>query len=159
MQSKAKTVNEYIAELPEDRKKVIIAMRKALRQNLPKGFEETMGYGMMGYAVPHSLYPKGYHVTPHLPLPFIGIASQKNFIALYHMAMTGDLLKWFQEEWKEHTTKKLDMGKSCIRFKKPEDVPIALIEKLAEKMTPQQWIDQYEEFKSKYVKQKKATKK
>jgi uncharacterized protein YdhG (YjbR/CyaY superfamily) len=144
MQSKAKTVNEYIAELPDDRKKVIVAMRKALKQNLPKGFEEAVSYGMIGFIVPHKLYPKGYHVTPHLPLPFIGLASQKNFIALYHMAMTGDLLKWFQEEWKEHTTKKLDMGKSCIRFKKPEDVPIALIEKLADKMTPQQWINQYE---------------
>jgi Domain of unknown function (DU1801) len=144
MQSKAKTVNQYIDELPEDRKKVIIAMRKALKQNLPKGFEEGVGYGMIGFSVPHKLYPKGYHVTPHLPLPFIGLASQKNFIALYHMAMTGDLLKWFQEEWKEHSTKKLDMGKSCIRFKKPEDVPIVLIEKLAEKMTPQQWIEQYE---------------
>jgi hypothetical protein len=155
MQSKAKTVNQYIDELPEDRKKVIIAMRKALKQNLPKGFEEAVGYGMIGFMVPHKLYPKGYHVTPHLPLPFIGLASQKNFIALYHMAMTGDLLKWFQEEWKEHSTKRLDMGKSCIRFKKPEDVPIALIEKLAEKMTPQQWIDQYENALNKSLKSRK----
>ena len=155
MQSKAKTVTEYLSELPADRQKVVMAMRKALKQNLPKGFEEVMGYGMMGYVVPHKLYPKGYHATPHLPLPFIGIASQKNFIALYHMAMTGDLLKWFREEWKEHTKKKLDMGKSCIRFKKPEDVPIVLIEKLAQKITPQQWVAQYEEFKNQPLKTKK----
>lgn len=155
MQSKAKTVTEYLNELPDDRKKVLTAMRKALKLNLPKGFEETVGYGMIGFVVPHKLYPKGYHVTPHLPLPFIGMASQKNFIALYHMAMTGDLLKWFQEEWKEHTTKKLDMGKSCIRFKKPDDVPIALIEKLAEKMSPQQWIEQYETTLNKSPKSKK----
>lgn len=155
MQSKAKTVNDYIQELPPDRQKVIIAMRKAIKQNLPKGFEEIMNYGMIGYVVPHSLYPAGYHTTPQLPLPFINIASQKNFIALYHMAMHGDLLKWFQKEWKEHSTKKLDMGKSCIRFKKPEDVPIALLEKLAEKVTPQQWIEEYETFKSNYLNQKK----
>ena len=123
MQSKAKTVNEYLKELPADRQKVFMAMRKAIKNNIPKGFEEQMSYGMIGYVVPRKLYPEGYHTTPHLPLPFMNIASQKNFIALYHMAMHGDLLKWFQEEWKEHSSKKLDMGKACIRFKKPEDVP------------------------------------
>lgn len=145
MQSKAKTVTEYLNELPADRQKVVTDMRKALKQNLPKGFEECMSYGMVNYVVPHSLYPNGYHVTPQLPLPFIAIASQKNYISLYHMALyEGSLLEWFQEEWKEHTSKKLDMGKCCVRFKKPEDVPIELIEKLAEKMTPQQWIKHYE---------------
>ena len=145
MQSKAKTVTEYLNELPDDRKKVLTAMRKALKQNLPQGFEEGVGYGMIGFSVPHKLYPKGYHVTPHLPLPFIGLASQKNFIALYHMAMTGDLLKWFQEEWKEHSTKKLDMGKSCIRFKKPEHIPFNLLRQLAKKLSPQDWITAYEQ--------------
>ena len=115
MQSKAKTVTEYINSLSADRKVVMIAIRKAIKQNIPKGFEETMGYGMAGYVVPHKLYPEGYHTTPHLPLPFIGFASQKNFIALYHMAMQGDLLKWFQEEWKEHTNKKLEIGRASCR--------------------------------------------
>jgi hypothetical protein len=155
MQSKAQTVAAYLEELPPERQKIIIAMRKAMKQNLPKGFEERMSYGMIGYVVPHKLYPAGYHVTPDQPLPFIAIASQKNFIALYHMAMQGDLLQWFQQEWTEHTNKKLDMGKSCIRFKKPEDVPLALLEKLAEKMTPQQWIAQYEEALSKTKTRKK----
>ncbi len=94
--------------------------------------------------MPHKLYPGGYHVTPELPLPFIGLASQKNHIAVYHMAMLGDLLDWFQDEWKVYSSKKLDMGKCCIRFRRPEDVPVDLIGNLASKMTPQQWIDVYE---------------
>lgn len=144
MQSKAKTVNEYIEALPAERKPIIAALRKAIVKNLPKGFEEQMGYGMMGYVVPHKLYPPGYHVTPELPLPFMGVASQKNHIAVYHMAMQGELLDWFQDEWKVYSEKKLDMGKSCIRFRKPEDVPVDLIGDLASKMTPQQWIEIYE---------------
>ena len=105
-----------------------------------------MSYGMIGYVVPHTIYSKGYHCNPKLPLPFINLASQKNFIALYHMGLYSEkkLLHWFQDEWKEHSIKKLDMGKSCIRFKKPEDVPIPLIEELATKLTPQQWIVLYE---------------
>jgi len=105
-----------------------------------------MGYGMMGYAVPHKIYPAGYHCNPKDPLPFIGLASQKNFIALYHMGIYADpkLLAWFQNEWKKHSTKKLDMGKSCIRFKKPEDVPVKLIGELASKMTVKEWIALYE---------------
>jgi hypothetical protein len=144
MQSNAKTVPEYIKGLPAERKPVIIALRKVILKNLPKGFQEMIGYGMMGYAVPHKLYPGGYHVTPELPLPFMGLASQKNHIAVYHMAMQGELLDWFRDEWKAYSSKKLDMGKSCIRFKKPEDVPVDLIGNLASKMTPQQWIDLYE---------------
>lgn len=147
MQSKAKTVNEYIEALPAERKPIIAALRKAIVKNLPKGFEEQMGYGMMGYVVPHKLYPPGYHVTPELPLPFMGVASQKNHIAVYHMAMQGELLDWFQDEWKVYSEKKLDMGKSCIRFRKPEDVPVDLIGDLASKMTPQQWIEIYEKSK------------
>ena len=149
MQSEGKTVGEYIDTLPAERKPIIVALRKAITKNLPKGFEEQMGYGMMGYVVPHKLYPPGYHVTPELPLPFMGVASQKNHIAVYHMAMQGDLLDWFQDEWKVYSEKKLDMGKSCIRFRKPEDVPVDLIGDLASKMTPQQWIEIYENHKNK----------
>lgn len=146
MQSKAKTVEQYIDELPADRKKIIEELRKVIRKNLPKGFSEGMGYGMMGWSVPHSLYPPGYHCTPELPLPFIGIASQKNFVAVYHMGIYADakLLKWFTGEWQKHSAKKLDRGKSCLRFKKPEDVPLKLIGELASKMTPQEWINCYE---------------
>ncbi len=144
MQSEGKTVGEYIDTLPAERKPIIVALRKAITKNLPKGFEEQMGYGMMGYVVPHKLYPPGYHVTPELPLPFMGVASQKNHIAVYHLAMQGELLDWFQDEWKVYSEKKLDMGKSCIRFRKPEDVPVDLIGDLASKMTPQQWIEIYE---------------
>ncbi len=144
MQSNAKTVQEYIDSLPAERKPVIVALRKAISRNLPKGFEEQISYGMIGFVVPHTLYPGGYHVTPELPLPFMNVASQKNHIAVYHMAMSGDLLDWFLDEWRVHSKKKLDMGKSCIRFKKPEDVPVDLIGDLASKMTPQQWIEIYE---------------
>ncbi len=144
MQSKAKTVPEYINELPPERKNIIIAIRKAILNNIPKGFEEVMSYGMIGYVVPHKLYPGGYHVTPKLPLPFINVASQKNHIAIYHMAMQGKLRDWFLEEWKAFSTKKLDIGGACIRFKKPEDVPVDVIGTLASKLTPQQWIEIYE---------------
>ncbi len=144
MQSEAKTVGEYIDTLPAERKPIIVALRKAITKNLPKGFEEVISYGMIGYVVPHTLYPSGYHVTPELPLPFIGVASQKNHIAVYHMAMSGEMLEWFKDEWKVYSSKKLDMGKSCIRFRKPEDVPIDLIGTLASKLTPKQWIDMYE---------------
>ena len=145
MQSKATTPDDYIESLPEDRKKIISDIRKTLLKNLPKGFKEGMGYGMIGYCVPHSLYPDGYHCDPKQPLPFISLASQKNHIALYHMGLYGgEHLEWFQKEWKKTTDKKLDMGKSCIRFKKAEDVPLKLIGELATKMTPKEWIEIYE---------------
>ena len=150
MQSKAKTVPEYINSLPTERKSIIIAIRKAILKNLPKGFEEVMSYGAIGYVVPHKLYPGGYHVTPELPLPFIGVASQKNHIAVYHMAMQGKLADWFREEWKIYSSKKLDMGKVCIRFRKPEDVPIELIGNLAAKLTPKQWIEMYDKLTKNY---------
>lgn len=145
MQSDAKTPNEYFASLPVDRKAAMAKLRNVIKKNLPKGFAEQMGYGSPGWVVPHKLYPGGYHCNPTDPLPFLGIASQKNFIALYHMGIYSDpkLLKWFQDEWKKATPKKLDMGKSCIRFKKPDDIPFDLIGKLASKMTPKQWIDNY----------------
>jgi uncharacterized protein YdhG (YjbR/CyaY superfamily) len=146
MQSKAATVEDYLEELPEDRKKAMTQLRKVIKKNIPKGFEEGMGYGMMGWVVPHKLYPGGYHCTPELPLPFMGIASQKHFIAVYHMGVYCDktLLSWFQKEYAKISNTKLDMGKSCIRFKKPENIPFALIGELASKMTPQEWIVRYE---------------
>lgn len=146
MQSKATTVDAYIAELPEDRKKAMIELRKGIKKNLPKGFKEGMGYGMMGWSVPHSLYPPGYHCTPELPLPFMGIAAQKNFIAVYHMGVYADpkLLKWFTEAHVKASPKKLDMGKSCMRYKKPEDIPYKLIGELASKITVDDWIEMYE---------------
>jgi hypothetical protein len=145
MQSKAKTPEEYINQLPEDRKAVIRKIRTTILKNLPKGFSEVMSYGMLGYVVPHSLYPHGYHVNPKLPLGFINVASQKNYISIYHMGLyNGPLLEWFKGKWKSATSKKLDMGKCCIRFKKPEDVPMDLIGELASRITPQQWIEIYE---------------
>ena len=146
MQSKEVTVKEYLDSLAPDRKKIITNLRKVIVKNLPKGFEETMSYGMIGYVVPHKLYPNGYHCTPKLPLPFLNIASQKNHIAVYHMALNGPLLDWLKSEWKKHTDKKLDMGKSCVRFKKAEDVPVKLIGELVQKLTPFQWIEIYENY-------------
>lgn len=145
MQSKAATVKEYLASLPEERKKAINELRQQILKNIPRGFEEVMSYGMIGYVVPHSLYPNGYHVDNKLPLPFINIASQKNYVAFYHMALyESTLLKWFEENWKKHSSKKLDMGKCCVRFKKTEDIPFELIGTLAGKLTPAQWIAMYE---------------
>lgn len=146
MQSKAKTVDAYIAELPEDRRKAISELRKVIKKNMPKGFQEGMGYGMMGYTVPHSKYPAGYHCNPKDPLPFMSIASQKNFIAVYHMGVYANpqLLKWFTEAHAKASAKKLDMGKSCVRYKKPEDIPYKLIGELAAKITPDEWIAMYE---------------
>ena len=146
MQSKATTVEQYLAEVPADRQKAMMELRKVIKKNLPKGFQEGMGYGMMGYSVPHSLYPAGYHCTPELPLPFMGIASQKHFIAIYHMGVYADpkLLKWFTDAHAKASPQKLDMGKSCIRYKKPEDIPYKLIGELASKITPDEWIEIYE---------------
>ena len=146
MQSKALTAEEYLDNLPDDRKKIITQLRNTIRKNLPKGFKESMGYGMLCYVVPHSIYPPGYHCDPKLALPFISLASQKNHIAIYHMGLYGGkYLDWFQKEWKNHSDKKLDMGKSCIRFKKPEDIPLDLIAELCTKMTPEDWIALYEQ--------------
>lgn len=146
MISEAKSVDEYLEGVPEDRREVMQAIRDAINANIPAGFEETMGYGHMGWSVPHSVYPPGYHCDPKDPLPFIGLASQKNFIALYHMGIYANesLLAWFQDAWSKATTRKLDMGKSCIRFKNPEHVPIGLIGELAAKMSAEEWIQIYE---------------
>lgn len=146
MQSKAANVDAYLAELPEDRKKAINELRKVIKNNIPKGFQECMNYGMIGFVVPHSKYPAGYHCDPNMPLPFLNIASQKNFIAVYHMGMYANpkLSKWFTDEYNKVTGKKLDMGKSCMRYKKPEDIPYKLIGELAAKITPGEWIGYYE---------------
>jgi uncharacterized protein YdhG (YjbR/CyaY superfamily) len=146
MQSKASSVADYLNELPEERKKAIEQLRKEIKKNIPKGFKEQMSYGMIGYVVPHSLYPPGYHCTPELPLPFMNIASQKNFIAVYHMCVYADanLYKWFVDEYAKTGLGKLDMGKSCIRFKNPAKIPFQLIGELASKVTPAQWIATYE---------------
>jgi uncharacterized protein YdhG (YjbR/CyaY superfamily) len=144
MQSKAVTVEEYLAGLPEDRKQIISEMRRVILENIPEGFAEVMSYGMIGYVVPHSIFRAGYHCDPKLPLPFINLASQKNYIALYHMGMyEGRLLEWAKEEWAKVSKKKLDMGKACIRFKKPEDVPLQLIGELVSKVKPQEWVEYY----------------
>lgn len=140
------SIENYISKLPEDRKVVIEKLRKTIKKKLPKGFSEEINYGMIGYVVPHSIYPSGYHCDTKLPLPFMNIASQKNFVAVYHMGMYADekLLKWFTTEYPKNAKGKLDMGKSCIRFKKMDDIPYDLIGELASKMTTKDWIDLYE---------------
>ncbi len=146
MQSKAATPDEYIKEIPVERQAAFKKLRAVIKKNLPKGYKDGMGYGMMGWDVPHSIYPAGYHCNPKDPLPFMGIASQKNFIAVYHMGVYADpkLLKWFQAAHAKASPKKLEMGKSCIRYKKPEDIPFDLIGELASKITPAEWIATYE---------------
>lgn len=146
MQIKADTPDHYVDQLPDDRKLAINKLRKAILANLPKGFVETISYGMIGYVVPHTLYPNGYHCDPKLPLPFICIASQKNFIAIYHMGIYADpkLMDWFVNEYPQHCKTKLDMGKSCLRFKKMDEIPYQLIAELSKKVTPKQWIESYE---------------
>jgi len=154
MQSQASTVEAYLTSLPQDRQEAIAAIRKAILKNLPAGFVEQMSYGMIGYVVPHSLYPAGYHCTPALPLPYINVASQKNFIAVYHMGIYANtkLLKWFTDECSKRLTGKLDMGKTCIRFKKPANIPFDLLGELAGKLSVAEWIELYEK---NYVNSKK----
>jgi len=151
MQSNAKTPKEYISELPKDRKQPIMKLRESILKNLPEGFEEVMSYGMIGYVVPHTLYPDGYHTNPLLPLPFINIASQKNFIALYHMGIYSDngLFNWFVSEYPKHVKTKLDMGKSCIRFKNINQIPYSLIGELVSKMNVNQWVNTYDKARKK----------
>lgn len=146
MTSKANTPDEYIQQLPEDRKDSMSKLRKVITDNLPAGFEEEMSYGMIGYVVPFSIYPSGYHCNSKLPLPFMSIASQKNFIAIYHMGLYADpiLNNWFLAEYPKFSSKKLDMGKSCLRFKKGEDIPFELIRLLVQKMTSSDWVTMYE---------------
>jgi len=146
MQYKANTPEEYIAQIPEERKEPIKKLQQVIKENLPKGFEETIQYGMIGYVVPHSIYPDGYHCTPDTPLPFMSIASQKNFIAVYSSGLYAkkELMDWFVGEYPKHCKRKLDIGKSCIRFKKIEEIPYGLIGELASKMSVKEWISIYE---------------
>ncbi len=146
MQFKSKTILEYISQLTEDRKEPISKLRNIINQNIDRGFSEEINYGMIGWVVPHSLYPEGYHCDPKLPLPFMSIASQKHFIAVYHMGVYANpkLLEWFISEYPKHCSTKLDMGKSCIRFKKIENIPYNLIGELVAKMSANDWIMLYE---------------
>lgn len=140
------TPEEYVNAIPEERREAFEKLRETIVENIPDGFREEINYGMIGYVVPHRLYPPGYHCDPKLPLPFVSIASQKNFIALYHMGIYAnpDLLDWFVSEFPKYSKSKLDMGKSCIRFKKPEHIPFDLIGQLMQKMTVEDWINLYE---------------
>lgn len=146
MTSSATSPEQYINEAPEDRREALQKLRTTILENLPKGFQEGMGYGMIGYSVPHEIYPAGYHCDPKTPLPFMSFASQKNSINFYHMGIYADkqLYDWFVAEFPKYSKKKLDMGKSCMRFKKVEDIPFELLGELSKKMTPEQWISLYE---------------
>lgn len=146
MKNDACSVNEYLARLADDRREAMQRLRNVLQQNLPAGFEEQMSYGMPGFVVPLKVYPPGYHCSPGTPLPFISYASQKTFIALYHMGIYADpdLLTWFTMEFPKHSTRKLNMGKSCIRFSNINQIPYGLIAELAQQMTVQDWIGRYE---------------
>lgn len=146
MKIEAANPDEYIAKAPEERREVLQKLRKVIQGNLPQGFDERMSYGMVGYVVPHEIYPAGYHCDPKLPLPFVSFANQKNFIGLYHLGIYADpeLLTWWTTEYPKHAKYKLDMGKSCIRFKRTTDIPFELIGELMRKMTAEDWVRLYE---------------
>ena len=139
-------IQNYIDAIPEDKKEYFLKLRATILENLPKGFEEQFSYKMIGFVVPKTIYAQGYYCNPKLPLPFINIAAQKNFIAIYHMGiyMKPDLMQWFVDEFPKHSNQKLDMGKSCIRFKKPETIPFTLIGELISKMSVEDWIETFE---------------
>ncbi|MCH7964506.1 MAG: DUF1801 domain-containing protein [Bacteroidetes bacterium] len=146
MQLKVKSVKEYLEKVPKERNAYFNKLRETILTNLPRGFDEQINYGMIGYVVPHDIYPGGYHCDPKLPLPFANIASQKNFISFYHMGIYAnpELLEWFVKEYPKQSDTKLDMGKSCIRFKKMDKIPYDLIGKLMRKMSVNDWIKLYE---------------
>lgn len=146
MQYDATSPEDYISQVPEDRQDTLKKLRKVIKDNLPIGFEEGMQYKMIGYYVPYSVYPDGYHCDPKTPLPFMSFASQKNSVNLYHMGIYAkkELLDWFVSEYPKHCNRKLDMGKSCIRFKKMDEIPFELIGELTKKMSSEEWIDIYE---------------
>ena len=150
----AKTVKDILNNLPADRAEPFNKLHDVIVKNLPKGFEAAISYGGLGYVVPHTLYPAGYHCKPSEPLPFAGIASQKNSINFYHMGIYSDpeLLKWFVTEYPKHSKQKLDMGKSCVRFKKPDQIPFELLGELVTKISVKDWIATYE---SVFLKNKK----
>jgi len=146
MKIEAANIEEYISKVPEERIETMTKLADTINTNLAEGFEQTMQYNMPSWVIPHSTYPEGYHCKPSDPVPFLSIASQKNFVALYHMGLYAnkELMKWFLDEFPKHSTKKLDMGKSCIRFKKMEDIPYELIAELVSKMSGVEWIELYE---------------
>ncbi|MEO7265594.1 MAG: DUF1801 domain-containing protein [Ferruginibacter sp.] len=146
MKAVGKTVHEILINLPADRAEPFNKLHEVILKNLPKGFEAAISYGGLGYVVPHSLYPAGYHCKPSEPLPFAGIASQKNSINFYHMGIYSNptLLKWFVTEFPKHSKQKLDMGKSCVRFKQLDEIPYTLIGELMKKMSAKEWINIYE---------------
>lgn len=146
MTSTATTPEDYISQLPEDRKEPITKLNEIILKHMPNGLEAGMGYGMLAYYVPKSIYPDGYHCKPFPPLPFMNLASQKNFIALYHSGLYAkkELHDWFVAEYPKHCKHKLDMGKSCVRFKKMDDIPYDLIVELLNKMSTEEWIEIYE---------------
>jgi len=146
MQSNAQSIEDYISQIPDNQREAFVLLRKTILDNLPTGFSEEMSYRMIGYVVPHSTYPKGYHCDPKLPLPFLNIAAQKNFISLYHMGIYAnvDLLNWFTNEYPKHSKFKLNMGKGCIRFKNGSPVPYTLVGELVKKMDVADWINLYE---------------
>lgn len=147
MTYEASTVNDYVAQLPDDRREAFTKLLDVARANLPQGFEECMSYGMPTFGVPHSIYPAGYHCKPDEPVPFLAIGNQKNHLAFYHSGVyvRDDLLEWFQSEWAKRDLGKLDMGKSCIRFKKMDTIPYDLLGELCTKITVDEWITLYEE--------------
>lgn len=151
MEYQANSPEHYINQAPEERRDTLNKLRKTIKDNLPKGFEEGIQYKMIGYFVPHSIYPDGYHCDPKTPLPFMSFASQKNSINLYHVGiyLKPELHEWFVSEFPKHSKRKLDMGKSCVRFKKMEDIPFELIGELSKKLTVTEWIDIYESSKPK----------
>ncbi|MBL7472344.1 DUF1801 domain-containing protein [Robertkochia sediminum] len=146
MEYQANTPDDYEAALPAERREVIKKLRRLAAEHLPEGFEETMSYGMIGYVVPHERYPAGYHCDPSLPLPFLNIASQKNYVAMYHSGLyaDADLHDWFVKAYPDHARYKLDMGKSCVRFKRMDDIPYELLGELFKKITLDSWIALYE---------------
>jgi uncharacterized protein YdhG (YjbR/CyaY superfamily) len=146
MQIPADSVDDYISKIPEERQEIFKKVFDAINDNLPKGFQENISYGMIGWSIPLETYPAGYHCTPGSPLPFMALASQKNFIAFYHMGMYAnpELLDWFVAEYPKYSKRKLDMGKSCVRFKKMDDIPLELLAEVSKRMTVQDWIDCYE---------------
>jgi uncharacterized protein YdhG (YjbR/CyaY superfamily) len=147
-------VEKYILAQPVERQEALRSLRETIQTNLPQGFEERMQYGMIGYVVPFETYPSGYHVNPKEPLPFLALANQKQYIALYHMGIYGDpaLLDWFQKAYESLGIGKLDMGKSCIRFKKIDQIPLDLVAALCQKITPAQYVEQYEASRNKLSK-------
>ena len=157
MKAAGKTVKEILISVPVERAEAFNNLHDIIVKNLPKGFEAGISYGGLGYVVPHELYPAGYHCKPSEPLPFAGIASQKDSINFYHMGVYSDpkLLKWFVNEYPKHSKQKLDMGKSCVRFKKLDEIPYKLIGELMKKMTVKDWIEKYE---AAYKKKQKVVK-